>query len=445
MTTWPAPIVDSWGIRGVQLASIPFIQTWNPDYVATVPTVLSTRLPPTSRGGDAITAYSTQAYVHIDCWSSSYPNTEITDPNHQYIDFGPSKTYLKDLITFDMVMSNYTRPPNNTTIAVHHVPPSNSTLGRSYVWSNLPPDCSNDSLAMVVSWADIKYDSLDWQKQTNVTSQLACTIDAYWATVATNATSNAVRHNEIPASSTEDPKAALERLKDQVLTSMSPEWAKRVVTSAVELIYIDTNPDPYFVAYQLQTSQLALAMSYIPPWDGFPSVFSRTYTPSQEETSMNTHQYDALQKYISSHRLTDLYDQVAVYAANTGWTDPESLAQIRWAVYSNGYGYNTSPITVKLSLAVVILYLALVGTYLIWTVGTGYAATSWDSVAELVALALNSQRPNALENTSVDIDTLETFRQPVNIRVNQEDSLEVVFKEAVSTATFTTVVVNKRY
>jgi hypothetical protein len=134
-----------------------------------------------------------------------------------------------------------------------------------------------------------------------------------------------------------------------------------------------------------------------------------------------------------------------VYAADTAWTDPETLAQIQWTSYVNGYGYNTSPITVKLSLAVVMVYLVLAVTYLICTIVTGYAATSWDSVAELVALALNSERPKTLRNTSVGIGTLETFRKPVNIRVNQEDSLEVVFKDAVGTATYTTVGANKKY
>lgn len=300
---------------------------------------------------------------------------------------------------------------------------------------------------MVMSWADVD-NSIDLQNWINVTSQFACTIDAYWATVATNTTLNAVRHNEIPASSTADLKETLARLTDRVLISISPEWARRVLTSAIELTSIDTIPDPFFITCQLQTSQLALAMSYTPYWDTFDtfvSTYSRTYTTQQEHTRMTKQQYEALQKYISTHKLIDLYEEVVVYADDSAWTDPESLAQIQWLSYENGYGYNTSPITVKLSLAVVILYLLLAGTYLVCTLITGYAATSWDSVAELVALALNSQRPNTLVNTSVGIDTLETFRKPVHIRVNQEDSLEVVFEESVSTATYSAVVANKRY
>ena len=47
-----------------------------------------------------------------------------------------------------------------------------------------------------------------------------------------------------------------------------------------------------------------------------------------------------------------------------------------------------------------------------------------------MALALNSRRPAVLQNTSVGIDTVETFRHPVNIRVNHDDSLEMVFYAA---------------
>lgn len=389
-------------------------------------------------------AHSTQPYVHLDCWKSFYLDTEITDPKNQYISFGPSKPCLNALLSFDMFMSNYTTPANSSTIAVHQVPPKNSTRASSYVWSQLPPDCSNNSLVMVVSYANVD-NSIDSQNPINLTSQFACTIDAYWATVPTNTTLDAVPHNEILASSTADLKEMLAQLKDRVLVSISPEWAKRVLTSAIELNSFDTTPDPFFITFQLQTSQLALAMSYIPSWDTFSSTFSRTFTTQQEHTRMNKQQYDALQKYISTHKLIDLYEEVVVYADDSAWTDPESLAQIQWTLYENGYGYNTSPITVKLSLAVVILYLLLAGTYLVCTLVTGYAATSWDSVAELVALALNSQRPNTLVNTSVGIDTLETFRKPVHIRVNQEDSLEVVFEESVGTATYSAVVANKRY
>ena len=44
-------------------------------------------------------------------------------------------------------------------------------------------------------------------------------------------------------------------------------------------------------------------------------------------------------------------------------------------------------------------------------------------------LALNSRRPENVRDTSAGVSTMTTFREPVRVRVNDEDSLEIVFAQ----------------
>ena len=58
---------------------------------------------------------------------------------------------------------------------------------------------------------------------------------------------------------------------------------------------------------------------------------------------------------------------------------------------------------------------------------TGSSSTAWNSSIELVALALQSNRPDHLGNVSVGIDNLSTPNEGVGIRANEDNELELVF------------------
>lgn len=47
-------------------------------------------------------------------------------------------------------------------------------------------------------------------------------------------------------------------------------------------------------------------------------------------------------------------------------------------------------------------------------------------------LKVNSKTPEHLDGTSVGIDTLSTFREPVSIRINEQSSVELVFENDTS-------------
>ena len=159
-------------------------------------------------------------------------------------------------------------------------------------------------------------------------------------------------------------------------------------------------------------------------------------------------QCTALTHYLKQNDYYERYEEITYYYQGPyKWTDPASLTQIETQTLEHGYGYDTSTVTVRLSIVVVTAYILAIVAYLLYTLITGTTATSWDTVAELVTLALHSKRPESLRGTSVGIDTLQTFRQPLNIRVNREDELEIVFSDEKEQllGRYTNVVPNAKY
>ncbi|KAH7412362.1 hypothetical protein DE146DRAFT_751478 [Phaeosphaeria sp. MPI-PUGE-AT-0046c] len=99
----------------------------------------------------------------------------------------------------------------------------------------------------------------------------------------------------------------------------------------------------------------------------------------------------------------------------------------RYTMY--GYGYSTDPTSIRLSIAVILAYSLAAVAYMVYILITGSTSTSWNSAVEIVALALQSKKPEYpdLGHTAAGIDSLGTLRQNVGIRVNRSNELELVF------------------
>jgi len=115
--------------------------------------------------------------------------------------------------------------------------------------------------------------------------------------------------------------------------------------------------------------------------------------------------------------------------------------------YRTGYGYANWDSTVILSLVVLLLYCLVTVCYIVFTLVSGTCSTAWDSTSALVALALQSRKPDHLGHISVDVQSMATFREPVKIRVNEEGQVEMVFvydKDGLS-ENWKKIEVNKEY
>lgn len=106
---------------------------------------------------------------------------------------------------------------------------------------------------------------------------------------------------------------------------------------------------------------------------------------------------------------------------------PEKPVAYEYTQVLSGYGYGSATTFHTLSMAVLTTYCTVVVVYLAYTLITGSTSTAWNSPIELVALALQSKKPDHLGHTSVGIDSIKTFQESVGIRVNQQDQVELVF------------------
>ncbi|KAL8692361.1 MAG: hypothetical protein Q9218_002612 [Villophora microphyllina] len=97
-----------------------------------------------------------------------------------------------------------------------------------------------------------------------------------------------------------------------------------------------------------------------------------------------------------------------------------------------GYAFSTEGFAPKLTAAVLLIYCALVVAHFCYATISGVSSTSWDSIAELVVLAVNSSPTTQLRNTCAGITQLSVFRTPIRILTgkdvnDEEDHLELVF------------------
>lgn len=111
----------------------------------------------------------------------------------------------------------------------------------------------------------------------------------------------------------------------------------------------------------------------------------------------------------------------------------------------HGYGYSTTSVFITLSSVTISLYCVVTVLYMSYILITGSTSTAWSSAIELVALALQSNKPDHLGEISVGIDSLETFNQGVGIRVNKENRLELVFNQDQNTRYLGKIIKNKVY
>ena len=94
-----------------------------------------------------------------------------------------------------------------------------------------------------------------------------------------------------------------------------------------------------------------------------------------------------------------------------------------------GRAYTTDGVPIKLAFAVLLSYSLYAFIHLCYAGISGISSSSWNSIAELVALALNSAQTDRLRNTAAGITGLEVFREPVRVCAVNGDHLELVFQD----------------
>jgi hypothetical protein len=94
-----------------------------------------------------------------------------------------------------------------------------------------------------------------------------------------------------------------------------------------------------------------------------------------------------------------------------------------WSHYTitqmyTGFGYGSTDTPSKLAAAVIVAYCVISLVFVTYIIVTGHTSIAWNSAMELIVLALQSKEPDSLGHVSVGLDSMETFRRTVGIRVN---------------------------
>lgn len=213
------------------------------------------------------------------------------------------------------------------------------------------------------------------------------------------------------------------------LIKIHPTWAKRVVS----LNTADDVPTAILNMDQI----LTLALSDIgPTYDpgnfpdsiDFPTFFQPKHLASESQLfpHLTKDENKSTVSFLHTKGSLRNYASISVWA-HDNWTDPSSLTEFDVQNFLQGYGYDSSGTTVRLSLVLLATYAFIVIIHLSYTSITGQAGTSWDSIGELVMLAFNSRQPVQLHGTSVGVETTSTYGEVINIRINKASTAEIVF------------------
>ena len=103
-------------------------------------------------------------------------------------------------------------------------------------------------------------------------------------------------------------------------------------------------------------------------------------------------------------------------AFNISDTENTTSTKLTMRAGAFGWAFNRRGSAAKFAMIALLLYVFIAFGHLLYTiVWTRESSSSWDSISELVALAIRSDPPEALLNTGAGIETDETFEQRTRV------------------------------
>lgn len=99
---------------------------------------------------------------------------------------------------------------------------------------------------------------------------------------------------------------------------------------------------------------------------------------------------------------------------------------LRMHMHVVGYAWYTSNSSDYLAITVVVIYMLIALAHTIWVVATGLTSSSWDTVTELLGLALQRPASKALNGSGASIERLETYQRMIRLKVRENGQHEKV-------------------
>ncbi|OAK96560.1 hypothetical protein IQ06DRAFT_338691 [Phaeosphaeriaceae sp. SRC1lsM3a] len=137
----------------------------------------------------------------------------------------------------------------------------------------------------------------------------------------------------------------------------------------------------------------------------------------------------APQAFIAAHHKTYSSDADHISSNESISTHKGTWKTFSVELMSTGYGHGTISGSVILTLVVLGLYCLTTLVHLIILISTRKVSTVWVSPIDFALVALRSHNPKFLSHTSAGAENFSTYRQPVDIRVKDEENLELVLAD----------------
>lgn len=250
---------------------------------------------------------------------------------------------------------------------------------------------------------------------------MGCSIDAVWAQTSYNYTHNAGLAIVQPNTTFESSdlwNASSERMV------VDPRLVSHMILTMIDAAF-DTSPvvdvDYSALSFSFAT---AYGLSLVSEFSVFrnPSPFAEL--PQEQQHTLNT-----------TLASKNFENKEVVFLDTAGtWTSAADLSFMPISTTRDLHGYALQSITVILSLVVVLVYCMTVALFLLYSLATGEASSSWDTISELFMLALNTKPPTHMGKTSAGVLTFATYRRFVNVRARTgegaSEGLELVFLDA---------------
>lgn len=163
------------------------------------------------------------------------------------------------------------------------------------------------------------------------------------------------------------------------------------------------------------------------------SILALMITDSLSQISNTSTILGALKGLQNDEWISEILPKCSVFgtggsAFNYTYREGDQATKFEARITMNGYGYEYSTATL-LSTLVLFIYNSFALTHVVYSICFGKTtSSSWESITELIALAVNSKPFSTLQNTGAGIATLGTLKQSVRIGVS-DNRVQMAFKD----------------
>lgn len=394
-------VVDEWGARAAYTQPVSKVMDGHEyDAVATIPLgmlsfTLANEIRQNGQRDDALTTSFYQPVVRVECLE-----TFLSGSGTKWIPFPreSEEPELSQLVTYSEFIEEIDYATSRSAFAM--AAPASSRQHSSLLISAFKPDHTTN------------VSQNPWTFRT-------CTVDASWIKADYNFTENTGVTNVNVRKMFEDERLG-NSLSGHIL--LDPDFVEYVILYLDDAEYWTTDEQYYaghsYISPNLLALVLAWALSVVAPENA--ELVNNIPGPSSVQSN-------SVREYLQ-HNLHLDSNYVDFWIAD-GWdgTNIANFMRIDIHHMRNAYGYSLKSTTVILSVVVLFIYCIIAILHIIGSGIRGSVGSSWDTVSELFMLALNTQPPSHISNTSAGVNTFGTFREPVKIKANTHGSLEVVF------------------